>query len=27
MFEKHPHFAMFPGEAIDIMPVLQIPGG
>jgi hypothetical protein len=27
MFENHPHFAIFPGESIEIMPVLPIPGG
>jgi len=27
MFENHPHFAIFPGEAVEVMPVLQIPGG
>lgn len=27
MFESHPHFAIFPGESIEIMPVLPIPGG
>jgi hypothetical protein len=27
MFEHHPHFAIFPGEAMEIMPVLPIPGG
>jgi hypothetical protein len=27
MFEKHPHFAIFPGEGVEIMPVLPIPGG
>jgi len=27
MFENHPHFAIFPGEAIEIMPVLPIPAG
>src|SRR5450755_589616 len=27
MFEKHPHFAIFPGDSIEIMPVLPIPGG
>jgi len=27
MFEKHPHFAIFPGEGVDIMPVMPIPGG
>ncbi len=27
LFENHPHFTIFPGEAIEIMPVLPIPGG
>jgi len=27
LFEKHPHFAIFPGDSIEIMPVLPIPGG
>jgi len=27
MFENHPHFSIFPGETIEIMPVLPIPGG
>jgi hypothetical protein len=27
LFEGHPHFAIFPGEAIEIMPVLPIPAG
>jgi hypothetical protein len=27
LFEKHPHFMIFPGDAIEIMPVLPIPGG
>ncbi len=27
LFEKHPHFAIFPGEGVDIMPVMPIPGG
>jgi hypothetical protein len=27
LFEKHPHFALFPGEAIEVMPVLPIPAG
>jgi len=26
MFEKHPHFTIFPGDSIEIMPVLAIPG-
>src|ERR1700690_3082744 len=25
LFEKHPHFMMFPGESVEIMPVLPIP--
>jgi len=27
LFEKHPHFAIFPGEAVEVMPVMPIPGG
>jgi hypothetical protein len=27
LFEKHPHFTIFPGESVEIMPVLPIPGG
>jgi hypothetical protein len=27
MFENHPHFAIFPGERVEIMPVLPIPAG
>jgi len=27
LFEGHPHFAIFPGEAVEIMPILPIPGG
>ena len=26
MFEGHPHFAIFPGEAVEIMEVMPIPG-
>jgi hypothetical protein len=26
LFEQHPHFAVFPGDAVEIMPVLPIPG-
>ncbi|WP_175717514.1 hypothetical protein [Burkholderia anthina] len=26
MFEGHPHFMRFPGETIDVMPVLAVPG-
>ncbi len=27
LFENHPHFSIFPGESVEIMPVLPIPGG
>ena len=27
LFEKHPHFTIFPGEAVEVMPVLPIPAG
>lgn len=27
LFERHPHFAIFPGDSVEIMPVLPIPGG
>ena len=26
MFEGHPHFAMFPGEAVEIVEMLPLPG-
>ena len=26
LFERHPHFAIFPGDSVGIMPVLSIPG-
>ena len=26
LFEKHPHFTHFPGDCIEIMPVMPIPG-
>ncbi|QGZ64217.1 YciI family protein [Paraburkholderia acidisoli] len=26
LFENHPHFALFPGESVEVMPVLAIPG-
>jgi hypothetical protein len=26
LFENHPHFTIFPGESVEIMPVLRIPG-
>jgi hypothetical protein len=25
LFEGHPHFTIFPGEAVEIMPILPIP--
>jgi len=25
MFQNHPHFTIFPGEAIEVMPLLPIP--
>jgi len=27
LFDDHPHFAIFPGERVEIMPILPIPGG
>jgi hypothetical protein len=26
LFENHPHFSIFPGDAVEVMPVLAIPG-
>ena len=26
MFENHPHFAIFPGDGVDIMPCMPVPG-
>jgi len=26
LFEDHPHFVIFPGESVEVMPVLPIPG-
>ena len=26
LFENHPHFTIFPGDRVEIMPVLPIPG-
>lgn len=26
LFEQHPHFTIFPGESVEVMPVLPIPG-
>jgi hypothetical protein len=25
LFENHPHFTIFPGESVEVMPVLPIP--
>jgi len=27
LFENHPHFAIFPGEGVEVMPILPIPAG
>lgn len=27
LFENHPHFTILPGAAVEVMPVLPIPGG
>jgi hypothetical protein len=26
MFLNHPHFAIFPGDGVDVMPCLPVPG-
>jgi hypothetical protein len=26
LFEKHPHFTIFPGESVEVMPVMAVPG-
>ncbi|RAR59214.1 YCII-related domain-containing protein [Paraburkholderia unamae] len=26
LFEGHPHFSIFPGDSVEVMPVLPIPG-
>lgn len=26
MFEGHPHFTIFPGDGVEVMPLLPIPG-
>jgi YCII-related domain len=26
LFRQHPHFSIFPGDCVEIMPVLPIPG-
>ena len=25
LFQKHPHFSIFPGDSVEIMPILPIP--
>lgn len=25
LFLNHPHFAIFPGEGVEVMPILQVP--
>jgi hypothetical protein len=27
LFENHPHFTIFPGESVEVMPILPIPTG
>ena len=27
LFENHPHFTHFPGDSIEVMPILPIPAG
>lgn len=27
LFDQHPHFFIFPGDSVEIMPVQPIPGG
>jgi len=26
LFRQHPHFAIFPGDSVEIMEILPIPG-
>jgi len=26
LFNNHPHFAIFPGDSVEVMPVMAIPG-
>lgn len=26
LFESHPHFAIFPGDSVEVMPCLPVPG-
>ena len=27
LFENHPHFTVFPGDSVEVMPVMPIPAG
>ena len=27
MFDQHPHFTIFPGDSVEIMEILPMPGG
>lgn len=27
LYENHPHFTIFPGESVEVMPILPIPAG
>jgi hypothetical protein len=27
LFEQHPHFSIFPGDSVEVMPVMPIPAG
>lgn len=27
LFERHPHFSIFPGDGVEVMPIMPIPGG
>ena len=26
LFENHPHFTIFPGDRVEVMPILPVPG-
>ena len=26
LFERHPHFSIFPGDGVEVMPCLPVPG-
>lgn len=27
LFDDHPHFSIFPGDSVEVMPVMPMPGG